>query len=305
MAPLSSITCPPLGLINFFLIKRPALSQLHHWFVCQFIEHPRTPAVAWISLLPFLLGILHMSTLGLSNFILIRQPALSQLHIIVRLTKHFLLSEANRALFCSEANRTLFHSEANQVFFRSEANRVLFLSEANRTLFHSEANQVLFHSEANRALFLSEANRTLFLSEANQVLFRSEANGTILLSEANQTLFRSEANQTLFPDRDTLITTSTQTRQLVPSSFVYVELDFEPPLALPFKNGALVISLVKKHKGRLVGSKNKSKVENVQPKKIKVFFNGSKLRNKWSPRVMNNKITDIVSIGIPGNTPFV
>lgn len=99
-----------------------------------------------------------------------------------------------------------------------------------------------------------------------------------------------------------LITTSTKTRQLVPSSFVYVELDFEPLLALPSKNGAVVISPVKKQKGRPVGSKNKPKVKNVQPKKIKVFFDGSKLRRKWSPRVMNYKIMDIVSVGIPGNT---
>lgn len=44
----------------------------------------------------------------------------------------------------------------------------------------------------------------------------------------------------------TMITTGTKTRHVIPSSLVYVELDFEPLLALPSKYGALVISLVKK-----------------------------------------------------------
>lgn len=47
-----------------------------------------------------------------------------------------------------------------------------------------------------------------------------------------------------------------------------------PLLALPSMNGALIVSLAKKGKGRPVGIKNKPKLEHVQPKKMRVISSG-------------------------------
>ncbi|KAK9912319.1 hypothetical protein M0R45_036187 [Rubus argutus] len=87
------------------------------------------------------------------------------------------------------------------------------------------------------------------------------------------------------------------------STFCCVVLVPEVPNLSGVQHTADVVLLivVRKRKGRPVGSKNKPKVVHEQPKKMKV----TPARKKQVLRAIVRPIMSIVSVGIPGDPPSV